>query len=127
MAQLKKILAPTDLSKLSLPAVRYALEIGFERNAEVVVYHVVREDGDWFARDHRLNPASALLPRHEELLHRFIQDNFADMTSKVGITEVVEPGVPENRIVGKAKEAGADLIVMSTHGSTGIEQFIVGQ
>ena len=37
----KKILAPTDFSALSRPAVRYALEIGLERNAEVIVYHVL--------------------------------------------------------------------------------------
>ena len=55
----KKILAPTDLSKLSLPAIRYALELGLEQNAEVMIYHVLSEDGDWFEKDTRLDPASA--------------------------------------------------------------------
>jgi nucleotide-binding universal stress UspA family protein len=56
----KKILAPTDLSELSLPAIRYALELGLEQNAEVMIYHVLSEDGDWFGKDTRLDPASAL-------------------------------------------------------------------
>lgn len=126
MNHLKKILAPTDLSKLSRPAVRYALEIGLERNAEVIVYHVLSEDSDWFGKDDRLNPASVLLPRERELLHEFVKENFADMVGKVKITEAVEPGVPYNKIVTKAEEENADLIIMSTHGRTGIEQIMLG-
>ena len=126
MTPCKKILAPTDLSPLSRPAVRYALEIGLERNAEVLVYHVLSEDGDWFGKDDRLDPASVLLPRHKELLREFVKENFADMVGKVKITEAVETGIPYNKIVAKAEDENADLIVMSTHGRTGIEQIILG-
>ena len=126
MTPCKKILAPTDLSRLSRPAVRYALEIGLERNAEVLVYHVLSEDGDWFGKDDRLDPASVLLPRHKELLREFVKENFADMVGKVKITEAVETGIPYNKIVAKAEDENADLIVMSTHGRTGIEQIILG-
>jgi nucleotide-binding universal stress UspA family protein len=122
----KKILAPTDLSELSRPAVGYALEIGLERNAEVIVYYVLSEDSDWFGKDDLLNPASVLLPRHKELLRQFVEENFADMVGKVKITEAVEAGIPYNKIIAKAEEENADLIVMSTHGRTGIERVILG-
>ena len=125
MTPLKKILTPTDLSELSRTAVRYALEMGLERNAEVIVYHVVSEDGGWFGDD-RLNPASVLLPRRKELLRKFIDENFADMMGNVKVTEAVETGIPYNRIVMRAEEEHADLIVMSTHGRTGIEQVMLG-
>ena len=125
MTPLKKILTPTDLSELSRTAVRYALEVGLERNAEVIVYHVVSEDGGWFGDD-RLNPASVLLPRRKELLRKFIDENFADMMGNVKVTEAVETGIPYNRIVMRAEEEHADLIVMSTHGRTGIEQVMLG-
>ena len=46
MIKTSKILAPTDLSKLSQSAVRYALEIGLERDAEVIIYNVIGEDGE---------------------------------------------------------------------------------
>ena len=127
MIRLKKILAPTDLSALSRPAVRYALEIGLEQDAEVTVYHVLTEDGDWFGKDDPLNPASVFVPRQRERLREFVNENFADMLGKVKITEVVEAGgVPYNKIVTKAEEENADLIVMSTHGRTGIEQIMLG-
>jgi nucleotide-binding universal stress UspA family protein len=122
----KKILAPTDFSALSRPAVRYALEIGLERNAEVIVYHVLSEDSDWFGKDDRLNPASVLLPRQKALLRKFVEENFADMVGKVKITEAVETGIAYNKIVTKAEEEKVDLIVMSTHGRTGIEQVMLG-
>jgi nucleotide-binding universal stress UspA family protein len=126
VTKVKKILVPTDLSKLSRAAVRYALEMAREQDAEVVAYHVISEDGDWFGKDDGLNPAAALVPQQKERLHEFIKENFADMVGKVNITEVVEAGVPYNKIVKKAEEEKADLIVMSTHGRTGFEQIMLG-
>lgn len=126
MTKVKKILAPTDLSKLSRAAVRYALELAREQDAEVVAYHVISEDGDWFGKDDGLNPASAFVPQLKERLHEFVKENFANMVGKVNIREVVEAGVPYNKIVAKAEEEHADLIVMSTHGRTGFEQIMLG-
>lgn len=126
MIKLKKILAPTDLSKLSQAAVRYGLELALAQRAEVLVYHVIAEDGDWFGKDDGLNPASAMVPRSKERLHEFVKENFADMIGKVTITEVVDAGIPYNKIIQKAENEGADMIVMSTHGRTGIEQFMLG-
>ncbi len=126
MTKPKRILAPTDLSKLSRPAVRYALEIGLEQGSEVIVYHVISEDGDWFGKDDSLNPAGALVPQQKERLRGFVKENFADFIGKVKITEVVEAGVPYNKIVTKAQEENADIVVMSTHGRTGLDQVMLG-
>jgi nucleotide-binding universal stress UspA family protein len=126
VTKVSKVLAPTDLSPLSRPGVRHALEIGLAQHANVIVYYVINADGDWFDDDDPLNPASALVPRQKELLHEFVKENFADMVGKVQITELVESGIPYNKIVAKADEEKADLIVMSTHGRTGIEQVMVG-
>lgn len=126
MSRYKKILAPTDLSKLSSAAVRYAAQIGLEQNAEVVVHHVLSEDGEWFGNDDRLNPASAFLPRQKERLHEFVKENFADLIDKLKIREVVETGTPYNKIVARAAEEGADLIVMCSHGRTGLSRALIG-
>ena len=126
MTKIKKILAPTDLSELSRSALRYALELATEQNAVVIVYHVISEDSDWFAGDDRLNPAIALLPEQRERLHGFMKEHFADLMDKVEVKETVEAGVPYNRIVEKAQSENADLIVMSTHGRTGLQQVLLG-
>jgi nucleotide-binding universal stress UspA family protein len=69
---------------------------------------------------------SALLPREKELLHDFIAENFTDIIGKVKIIETVESGIPYTKIVAKAAECEANLIVMSTHGRTGIKQVMLG-
>jgi len=121
-----KILAPTDLSDLSRPALRYALELAIERRAAVIIYHVISEDSDWLGSDDKLNPANALLPQQRERLHAFITEHFAGMMDQVEVTEIVEAGVPYNKIVEKAQSENADLIVMSTHGRTGFQQVLLG-
>ena len=126
MIRPKKILAPTDLSNLSLPAVRHALEMGAEQSAEVIVYHVIGEDGQWFGRNDPLNPASAFVPRQKEKLSEFVREHCADLLGKVNIVESVEAGIPHLLIVQKAADENADLIVMSTHGRTGIEKLVLG-
>lgn len=122
----KKILAPTDLSDFSLAAVRYALEIALQQSSEVVIYNVIGEDGEWFGKDDPLNPATAFIPRHRERLSEIVKQHFADYCGKVRILESVEAGVPHQLIVRKAAEENADLIVMSTHGRTGIVKLVLG-
>ncbi|MGZ8530223.1 MAG: universal stress protein [Candidatus Binatia bacterium] len=126
MIKTSKILAPTDLSNLSRPALRYALELAMERRAAVIVYHVISEDSDWLGSDDKLNPANALLPQQRERLHAFMTEHFADLVEQVEVTEIVEAGVPYNKIVEKAQSENADLIVMSTHGRTGFQQVLLG-
>ena len=119
MIRPKKILAPTDLSSLSVPAIRQALEMGLESNAEVVIYNVIGEDGEWFGPDDPLNPAGAFVPRQKERLNAFVQENFSDLTGRVKTVQAVEAGVPYFLIVQKAEAEHADVIVMSTHGRRG--------
>jgi nucleotide-binding universal stress UspA family protein len=53
-------------------------------------------------------------------------EHFAGMMDQVELTEIVEAGVPYNKIVAKAQSESADLIVMSTHGRTGFQQVLLG-
>lgn len=124
--KIAKIIAPTDLSKLSRAALRYAMDMAVAEGAEVVVYHVISEDSDWFDKDDMLNPANALLPKQRQRLAEFVKENCAEFFGKVKIAEIVEVGVPYKEIVRKAEEEKADLIIMSTHGRTGLEQVMVG-
>jgi len=67
-----------------------------------------------------------LLPQQRERLHAFMKEHFADLIDKVEVIELVEAGVPYNKIVERAQSDGADLIVMSTHGRTGFQQVLLG-
>ena len=121
-----KILAPTDLSTLSRPAVRYAVETALAQNAEVIVYNVVSEDVEWFDKDDALSPANALVPQQKLRLDEFVKESCAEFLGKVRINQAVGVGIPYKEIIRKAEEENADMIIMSTHGRTGLDHFMLG-
>jgi nucleotide-binding universal stress UspA family protein len=124
--KLSKIIAPTDLSNLSQSALRYAMQLALEQGAEVIVYNVISEDGEWFDKNDELNPVKALVPQQRQRLAEFVKESCAEFLAKIKYQEVVEVGVPYRDIVRKAADERADLIVMSTHGRTGLEQVMLG-
>jgi nucleotide-binding universal stress UspA family protein len=124
--KITKILAPTDLSKLSRAAARYAMEMALTQEGEVIIYNVISEDGEWFDKDDELNPAKALIPKQKQRLAEFVKESCAAFLGKVKLQEIVEVGVPYKEIVRKAEEEKADMIVMSTHGRTGLEHLMLG-
>jgi nucleotide-binding universal stress UspA family protein len=126
MARIKKILAPTDFSDLSKLGIRYALETARDVSAEVIVYHAIDFGADWHNRRADYRPNRDLLAESGCVMDKFLADNFADMIDLVEVRQVVEVGAPHKNIVEKAAEEGVDMIVMSTHGRTGVDHFILG-
>jgi nucleotide-binding universal stress UspA family protein len=66
------------------------------------------------------------VPRQRQRLREFIKENCADLLRNVEVQEIVELGVPYKKIIEKAAKEGADLIVLSTHGRTGLDHFMLG-
>lgn len=123
MTRVKTILAPTDFSELSKLGVRYALEIAWDESAEVIVYHAIDLGLDWHDRRADYGPNRDLLEESRRVLNKFLAENFADL---VEVRQVVEFGAPYKNIVEKAATEGVDMIVMSSHGCTGIDDLILG-
>ncbi len=135
MDGIKKILAPTDLSELSQAGVRYALGLARAVGAEVTVYHVVnleelihygQEIEDRGTTDYAFRPADNALEKYILALSRFLKDHFSDLLPWVKIRETVELGTPYENIAERAKKEEADLIVISTHGRTGLAHILMG-
>lgn len=135
MDKIHKILAPTDLSEISQVGVRYALELARSVGAEVTVYQVVSpeemvQQGDSFRGEetveamHRL--PTPILQRYEAALARFLNDNFSDLTPWLKVREKTELGRPDQAIAQRAKMEGSDLIVIATHGRSGLAHLILG-
>ena len=135
MNHVKKILAPTDLSKLSLTGLRYAFNLAQIFGAEINVYHVINRDeimqfseqlkrfGDPIAIGRH---TENLLEESQAALSHFLQDNLADLLPLVEVRTKVEMGLPYKNIVERAREDCADMIVMSTHGRTGFSHVLLG-
>lgn len=135
MNSTKKILAPTDLSDLSRVGVRRALEIAATQKAEVFVYYIVGNEEatpyyglfhDELSTAEDFRPITEFVEESRRDLAKFLRENFADLIPQVKIHAEVELGLPYKKIVEKAAENGVDMIVMSTHGRTGLLHMLIG-
>jgi nucleotide-binding universal stress UspA family protein len=133
---IKRILAPTDLSELSLAGVRYALTAGRDLDAEVTIYHVVAADElrklgasfreRAFGASGLPNVLESYLHSYEVTLAQFVGQNFSDLLPFVRIDEKVELGSAYKNIVERAKAERADLIIMATRGRGGLSRMLLG-
>jgi len=127
MQSIKKILYATDFSESSLPAAVSTLTLAKLSGAAVHVLHVIGEFAD---RRKSLVPQEAmtLLEREVEIhvvkeMEEFCQEQFS---GKIPYTTEVVLGRPFEEILRKAEELSVDLIIVGTHGRTGLERVIVG-
>ncbi len=126
--KVKKILAPTDLSKTSMAGVRAAIELAKDSNAEVTVYHVLCLDEFIRFELTRARPLmlDKLLAKSRAELEASLAPEIADLQPLPVIKIEVELGVPDKNIVDKAKRDEVDIVVMSTHGRTGLSHMFTG-
>lgn len=108
------ILVPTDLSDPAAHALRYASSLAERLGARLLVIHA-----DPFiplSRDAMMVAAREELQQHAE----------RNIRPSVPFDLRVIIGEPLDAIVAQVTESGADLIVMGTHGRTGMSRLIVG-
>ncbi|NTU58383.1 MAG: universal stress protein [Chlorobiaceae bacterium] len=116
MIQLSKILCPTDYSDTSDKAVRYAIEFARRVNAHVRFLHIQEPEGIVRKLGNDESPMS---------------DNFTRMLlaeKKKGLSADVKivSGVPTDAIIEHAHEWFADLIIMGSHGRSGLIRLMMG-
>lgn len=126
MRQIKKILAPTDLSEVSKLGVSYALDLARDVGAEVIVYHAITIEEEVKAIRANLIHIYDLVGDKCRLLNEFIGANFGDRMNLVELRQVVEMGAPFQNIVDIADKENVDLIVIATHGRTGVDHMMMG-
>jgi nucleotide-binding universal stress UspA family protein len=121
----KHILAPTDFSEASNQALDYAITFAGKLQARLTVLHVV-ELFPLGRADMTTVPEAYIedLKREANLL---MQSYLARITA-AGLTGdvVIMHGTPFQEIMDVAKEQHADLIIMGTHGRTGLPHLLLG-
>lgn len=134
MIRANKILAPTDLSEFSITGLRYALNVALSSDAELVVYNVITNEetampmelSDWISTHEDSPRVQDIIRKRRAVVAAFLKETFSALASKIKLRVEVETGLPYKRIIEKAAEEGADLIVMSTHGRTGLLHMLIG-
>ena len=119
MATLKKLLAPTDFSELSAEGVRYACKLAKDVGAQVIVLNVVILDESNVV-------GKGEIAAHEKRLSEFTGKIVGRRADDLKIREAVVTGQAYAAIVDCAEKERADLIVMSSHGRSGLSRMLIG-
>lgn len=119
----QRILLPTDGSDASEGAIEEAVGLAVRLGAELRVLSVVDASGM-----ESPGPSGRAADGLEEDAERAAA-SAADRARAAGVERVetvVEHGAPAERIVEVADDLGADLIVMGTHGRSGLDRHLLG-
>ena len=122
----KKILCPVDYSVCSNEALKQAVSLAQRDKAKLYLIHVI----DIRMYGHEA-PLSFEMPKPSEETLKKVREELAnsvlkDAKGKVDVETIVSMGIPAVEIINAAKEKGVDLIVMGTHGRTGIAHVVIG-
>lgn len=125
---IEKILVPVDFSSASLAALDHAVFIAGQINAEVILLHVHETQGFSTTVRKLLFKSSG----EEKVLIDSVEEKFREIadqhSGKARITTMTSNSEDKiyKQIIDKAAQVGADLIVMGTHGTKGMENFLGG-
>jgi nucleotide-binding universal stress UspA family protein len=130
MGDIRRITYATDLSAASLAGFRPALDLARVTGAELTILHVLPSpvslfiDGGYISQEiwdqmeagQRAEATQAM----DSLVRQAVDAGVRATTALVG------GGVPAREIVRAAEESKADLLVLGTHGRTGVARLFLG-
>ena len=124
---MKKILAATDFSEGSRLALDLAVQIGDKFGAKLLLLHVLHDPaeapGFYTAKKAGKKVFRNLEQAAQSMMEDFVESHLKKY--KKHETQVL-PGLPSAQIVACAKQEGVDLIVMGTHGRSGLQRLMIG-
>lgn len=122
------ILCPVDFSDTATHALETAIELATRLNAKIHLVHVYQYPTFSMPEADLATPIDMSLQNdYSERLKQQLEDlykNYSD--SGITINSTLTEGVPYVEIVQTAKKINADLIVIGTHGRTGLSHMLLG-
>ena len=127
MITLKKILLPTDFSDSAAAAMPYARDMALTFGAQIELVHVHQLPiyTGAFAYGTIDLPANYAEDTRKALLTR-LEEHREKLGPDVEVKTMLVEGVPFKELIRCAAENDVDLIVMSTHGHTGLKHVLLG-
>jgi nucleotide-binding universal stress UspA family protein len=120
MLAVKHILVPTDFSEMSDAALKYAVGLAQTFSSQLYLVHVPGKSGENFE-------ANFPIGRFENM----VRERFETLVSQPEAKQLrpeyaVRIGSPAHEIVRYADDRDIDLIVMGTHGRSGVAHMVMG-
>lgn len=128
MIQLKKILIPTDFSEFSKCAMRYGCELASRFSSQLHILNIV-EDLFPLIPDPGMTfpiPESYSVEMQAAAKKAILSLPPQEMLGKIDVVREVLPGTPFLEIVRYARDQEMDMIVIGTHGRSGLAHVLMG-
>lgn len=127
MREFKNILFATDFSESSEYAFSYALTLAKKYNARLFLLHVINEPVDlrgFYAPHISFDKLEEEIQEAAQLMmEKFCQARLRDYDN---YETAIVPGIAYEELLKKAADEAVDLIVMGTHGRTGLDHMLFG-
>jgi universal stress protein A len=126
--QLRRILVPVDLSDFTAPVINYALPYALQFGAEVILLHIFEPRS--YSLDSIIVP-----PEMEEAnmqMKQRVQQQLDELRAQavsgrpLQARSLVRSGKPYHEICQAAEALDCDLIILGTHGYTGLKHLYLG-
>jgi universal stress protein A len=127
----KKILVPTDFSVYADKALKQAIDIAKQHKAKIHLFHVIDDGFQQCAVDYCIDEGAVQkiykdsMKNAMDKLHKEA-NKINDKHSSIEIVHDARRGVPYEEILKEQEEKGIDLIVIASHGKTGILKNLLG-
>jgi universal stress protein A len=132
----KKILFCADFSENSEPARELAVDYAKAFGAQLLIVHVIDSNSfpdyvDWVGEEHSADWTDEALKQILKRTQEHAKDRLESLESECakGVEQVktcCRIGLPSKEIAALAAEESVDLIVMGTHGRTGVKHLVMG-
>ena len=125
--RIQRILVPVDFSIYSRQALEYAISIAQKYDAKLVLIHVVEQEVYPAFYDDRVESIFEVDQNLTNSVIANLHDFVADLVDESLVEAfVVREGVAHKEIVSYVNEQSVDLLVIATHGLTGLEYLLLG-
>lgn len=125
--QIKTVLFPTDFSQGARAAMDHAISLAKDYQAKLILLYVIQDISiaEWYIPSSL--SAADLVEDMQKSAWNEMDKWGAEVSQKVkDVEKMVVRGVPFVEIIRTAKERQADMIVIGTHGRTGIDHMLFG-
>jgi nucleotide-binding universal stress UspA family protein len=128
LAGIKKILHATDFSKASARALQEAIKLAKDNDAQLLLVHVIEPTPYMTGAEF---DGAEIYARLEDLARRNAQSSMSKLMerlkkSRVKAESLLLRGSSHEQIVKTARNKKADMIVIGTHGRTGLSKLFMG-
>ncbi len=122
---MKRILVPVDFSKYSEYALEVAAKIAKDQKSEIVVVHMMGLKEPFLSRDEEREVFNALsyMKITKERFEKFLDKPYL---KEIKVTDAVHNDKKFSELDDIALDRGAELIVMGSHGLSGMKDIFVG-